>query len=115
MGNRASGRSAEQGDPTNDEANPRAEHVKPCERSASMRIRVLLLSSALAIAATGCALQSVIRGDGHVVSESRSVSGFHAVSLSHTGLLRLRQTGTESLTLEAESNILPNIETRSDD
>jgi Putative auto-transporter adhesin, head GIN domain len=80
-----------------------------------MRLRVLLLCGALAIAATGCALQSVIRGDGHVVSESRSVSGFHALSLSGTGLLRLRQTGTESLMLEAESNILPNIETRSDD
>ena len=80
-----------------------------------MTLRLLLSCTALGIIASGCALETVIRGNGHVVSESRSVTGFHAVSLSGTGLLRLRQTGTESLILEAESNILPNIETRSDD
>jgi Putative auto-transporter adhesin, head GIN domain len=80
-----------------------------------MRLRVLLVCAALGIAASGCALEGVIRGNGQVVSESRSVGGFHALSLSGTGLLRLRQTGTESLTLEAESNLLPSIETHNDD
>jgi hypothetical protein len=79
-----------------------------------MRLGALLLCGALGIVATGCRLEPVVRGNGLVVSEARSVSAFHAVSISGTGQLRLRQTGTESLNLEAESNILPQLQTRSE-
>ena len=52
----------------------------------------------------GCA---TIRGSGNIKTESRSVSGFTAVDLSGSGHLTIEQTGTESLTIEAEDNILP--------
>ena len=42
-----------------------------------------------------------------VVSESRKAKGFNAVSLGGIGTVRLEVTGTESLTVEAEDNLLP--------
>jgi Putative auto-transporter adhesin, head GIN domain len=78
-----------------------------------MKLGAWLVGAALGIATTGCGLEPVIHGDGRLVSEARSVSAFHAVTISGSGQLRIHQTGTESLTLEAESNILPKLETRS--
>ena len=46
---------------------------------------------------------------GSVVSESRDVSGFDEVELSGVGNLSIRQTGSESLTVEAEEDVLPKI------
>jgi len=77
-------------------------------------LSVLLLGAALGIGATGCSLEPVIRGNGLVASEARSVSAFHAVTISGTGHLHPGQIGTESLTVEAESNILRKLETRSE-
>lgn len=48
-----------------------------------------------------------IAGSGNVVTQSREVSGFEAVSFSGVGRLILEQTGTESLTITADDNILP--------
>jgi predicted small secreted protein len=53
---------------------------------------------------TACA---TTRGSGRVVSESRDVSSFTAVELAGIGTLMIEQTGTESLVIEAEDNILP--------
>ena len=50
---------------------------------------------------------STIRGSGTVTSESRMVHGFTEVVLSGSGHLVIEQTGTESLTITAEDNILP--------
>ncbi|MGH8910660.1 MAG: head GIN domain-containing protein [Egibacteraceae bacterium] len=50
---------------------------------------------------------AAVRGSGQVVSESRTVSGFTGVALTGIGELRIEQTGDESLTIEAEDNILP--------
>lgn len=50
-------------------------------------------------------------GSGNVKTESRSVSGFNAVTFSSAGELTIRQTGTESLSITAEDNILPLITT----
>lgn len=50
---------------------------------------------------------TTIRGSGTLKTESRPVSTFTAVDLSGSGHLTIEQTGTESLTIEAEDNILP--------
>jgi hypothetical protein len=49
-------------------------------------------------------------GSGVVVTESRPVSGFTSVSVSGVGEVILDNTGTESLTITAEDNILPLLE-----
>lgn len=46
-------------------------------------------------------------GSGIVKSESRQVSGFDEVRFRGSGELLIEQTGSESLTIEAEDNILP--------
>jgi hypothetical protein len=48
-----------------------------------------------------------VRGSGNVVSEPRSVNGFSAVTLNGVGKLIIEQTGTESLTVTADDNIVP--------
>lgn len=46
-------------------------------------------------------------GSGNVISESRDVGDFTEVVLSGVGQLHITQTGSESLTIEAEDNIMP--------
>jgi hypothetical protein len=50
---------------------------------------------------------NVTIGSGNVVTESRDVRDFDRVSLSGSGSIFLTQTGEESLTIEAEDNVLP--------
>jgi len=52
---------------------------------------------------------AVSTGSGEVRTESRQVSGFTAVELQGFGDMAIEQTGTESLTIEAEDNILPKL------
>jgi hypothetical protein len=47
------------------------------------------------------------RGSGTMAIETRDVSGFSEVDLSGSGTVLVSVTGTESLTVEAEDNILP--------
>jgi len=51
------------------------------------------------------------RDSGDVTSESRDVSGFDEVEMIGTGNLSIQQTGSESLTVEAEEDVLPKIRT----
>ena len=55
-----------------------------------------------------------IVGSGHLATETRNVSGFHAVSLESSGDVVITQGDTEGLTVEAEDNILPLIVTEVD-
>jgi hypothetical protein len=48
---------------------------------------------------------------GNVTSESRDVSGFDEVELQGGGNLSIRRTGSESLSVEAEKNVLAKIRT----
>ena len=43
------------------------------------------------------------------VTESRDVSGFTGVALTSIGDLHIEQTGTESLTIEADADVLPQL------
>jgi len=54
---------------------------------------------------------STTDGSSNVTSESRNVSGFEEVEFEGVGYLFIRQTGSESLTVEAEEDILPKIRT----
>ncbi len=67
----------------------------------------LLLCSGLVLGACdGPGLRSEIRGSGVVVTEQRPVSGFDRISVSGRGTVHVEITGTESLQVEAEDNIL---------
>jgi putative autotransporter adhesin-like protein len=70
-----------------------------------MRLRVALALLAVILVAA-C---SITRGSGQVTDEARQVSGFTKVELTGSGELAIEQTGTESLTISAENNVLPKI------
>ena len=69
-----------------------------------MRLRVALALLTVALLLAAC---SVTRGSGQLASESRPVTGFTKVELSGTGDLTIEKTGTESLAISAEDNLLP--------
>lgn len=55
---------------------------------------------------------TVARGSGQVKREVRSVSSFRGIRLTGIGQVTVRQTGRESLSVEAEDNILPLLQTK---
>jgi hypothetical protein len=69
-----------------------------------MRSRVALV---LGIALLLLAACSVTRGSGQLATAQREVAGFTKVELAGQGDLTIEQTGTESLTISAEDNLLP--------
>jgi hypothetical protein len=72
---------------------------------------VLIVSFLLAGLLLSACQGTIVRGSGRVITQSRPVSGFTAVSLSGMGDVTFTQGGQESLTIEAEDNILPHITT----
>jgi hypothetical protein len=56
-----------------------------------------------------------VRGSGTVQTEPREAAGFSEVWLAGSGDVDVRQTGEESVTVEAEDNILPHLEARVQD
>jgi hypothetical protein len=83
----------------------------------ALRALVILLLAAVVIVTgmlSGC--ESVgggqsVRGSGTVATEKRDVSGFTDVRVHGSGDVTVDQTGTDSLSVEAEDNILPLLET----
>ena len=83
----------------------------------SIIIAVLLAALALMLAA--CSYNNfpvnlntqTIHGSGTVTSEVRSVSGISKVELMGIGNLTIQQGNTESLTIQADENLLPYITT----
>lgn len=74
--------------------------------------RLVVVGLGIAAVATMTTCQaSLARGSGHVVSESRQVSGFDRVSLGGIGNLIITQGSQEALTIDAEDNVLPHITT----
>ncbi len=64
---------------------------------------------------TGCVFNlggSGVRGSGIIKTESRSVIGFSSIAFNSEGKVTVQQTGKESLTISAEDNLLPLLETR---
>lgn len=65
---------------------------------------------------TGCSFNLFgIRGDGVFKTESREVTTFSSISFKSVGKLKVIQNGKESLTIVAEENILPMLESRVSD
>jgi hypothetical protein len=74
----------------------------------SLKFYVPLL--ALAALGASCAVFSE-RGSGIVVTESREVNDFNEIVLEGSGGVIVEVTGDESLSIEAEDNIIPLLET----
>lgn len=56
----------------------------------------------------GCSsLPGGAAGSGTSKTETRSVTGFTSIELASSGDVQVKQTGTESLTVTAEDNLLP--------
>ena len=73
-----------------------------------MNAKILKIIGLLAIGlllTTACGLRT-IQGSGDVVTESRDVSGFNSVSLSGIGRAIITQGDEESLTIEADDNLM---------
>lgn len=81
--------------------------------------RVLL--AAVAVLATLAASESFAWGEtslqpsGQVRKETRTVTGFTGIALAIPGKVELRQGSPESVTVEADDNLLPEIETAVED
>ena len=74
-----------------------------------MRWRRALALLAVGSVVTAC---SATAGSGQLATQSRQVSGFTSVELTGVGELSIDQTGTESLTVSAEDNLLPLLTSR---
>lgn len=71
------------------------------------RVRVLAASLLMLSVLLGACSILGERGSGTMAVETRDVSGFSEIDLSGSGTVLVSVTGTESLTVEAEDNILP--------
>lgn len=56
--------------------------------------------------------QEQVKGDGKIVKEARQVEAFDGIALAGPFELKLRQSGSQRVELEADSNLLPLVETR---
>jgi hypothetical protein len=73
------------------------------------RMSILAVTALTAVVLLSACTQ--VSGSGKVVTENRQVSGFDKVELSGVGTLLIEQTGTESLTIEADDNLMQYITT----
>jgi hypothetical protein len=76
-------------------------------RTAARRTAVAL---GLLVVLGGCSVNlpwTSTQGSGAVRTETRTVSGFSAIQLAGNGDVQIEQSGTESLTISAEENLLP--------
>jgi hypothetical protein len=88
--------------------------IMPDPRTMSTALRALLVAFLCATAVvSGCnGVCPSVRGSGVLASETRDVAGFNEVRVSGSGDVVIEQTGAESLTVQAEDNVLPLLETR---
>ena len=77
--------------------------------------RLLCLAVLSTLLLTACSVEvgrpsiTITIGSGKVITETRDVRNFSALSLAVVGDLTITQGQTEALTIEAEDNILPHI------
>jgi hypothetical protein len=71
-------------------------------------LAVLVLVSFILSSCT-FSFKGIVTGSGIMAAEERDVSGFTAIELNGVGRLYIIQGGTESLKIEAENNILPEL------
>ncbi len=71
---------------------------------------MLLLILCLIIAASGCTINGW--GSGNLTNETKDANGARQVTLDGMGTIVLKQGNKESLTIEAEDNIIPHIQSK---
>jgi hypothetical protein len=80
-----------------------------------MRMRGLVLGAATLVtmvAVSACDGNVFgVRGSGNVITESRDVSGFNEIVVLGSGNVVVEVNGSESLTVEAEDNNMPQLKT----
>lgn len=88
-------------------------YSKRGELNLAKLILAIGLVGVVLFATTSCVfLPRVFRGSGNVITEEREVNDFNEVTLTGVGNIIIEQGDKESLTIEAEDNILPKIITR---
>lgn len=78
---------------------------------APARRHLVLAVLALSVAGPALAWGEQVKGSGQARTERRAVTGFQAVAVAGAIDLEVRQTGQEGVTLSADDNVLPLIET----
>lgn len=74
--------------------------------------KLAALAGILVVALAACETSIVFEtGSGDIVTESRDVSGFDEILLKGSGSVRVNLTGTESLRVEADDNLMDNVTT----
>src|SRR5262245_42858044 len=84
--------------------NPNSDRIQCTKKS-----RSLFIPAAIALSVSGCNVDfnpTTINGSGKAATDTRSVSGFSSVEMSGSGELQIEQTGTESLAISADDNLL---------
>jgi hypothetical protein len=81
------------------------EESQQMDRQSTLIVTALVTCGMLS-ALSGC---KTVPGSGTLVTESREVHEFDCVSLAGSGRLFITQNDQESLTIEAEDNIIPHI------
>ena len=71
---------------------------------------ILMILLFAVVAVSGCIGQG-IQGSGKIINQTRDVSGFNQIDLNGAGELIITQGNKESVTVEADDNIMPNIKT----
>ena len=74
-------------------------------------ISLITIACLLPVYLTSCLVPRVI-GSGNIISEERQVSDFSSISIGSSMNLFIEQTGSESLRIEADDNIIPYISTQ---
>ena len=70
-------------------------------------LAVLALCATTLVACDDVSFGLGVRGSGTVVTETRDVAGFDAIELQTSGDVVITVTGTDSVTIEAEDNLVP--------
>ncbi len=65
----------------------------------------------ITLSSSGCMYMSGIKGNGNIVKETREVSSFDGIKVGGAFNVYLTQSNTESLTIEADENLMAIIET----
>ena len=75
-------------------------------RSLPVTVSLILIASLV----SGCGV-TIVNGSGKSITQNRAVANFQYISLEGLGDIIITQGATESLTIEAEDNVMPLIKT----
>jgi hypothetical protein len=75
-------------------------------RAKHIRAGLTILIAAVLLVLSSC---SVVTGSGKVATETREVTGFNTIELAANGDLVVTPGETESLTIEADDNVIPSL------